>query len=95
MIQLYRVAIGIPLTVSAGAVLRIRQVGVQRRGHLPDQPDRHPGHAVAHPFLPAAPDKRQCDLCEFRVVCGPYEERRVKMKPVTRLAQLKKLRGMP
>src|SRR5882757_9131050 len=46
-------------------------------------------------FLPAAPDARECDWCDYKRVCGPYEERRVKMKPVARLAQLKKLRGMP
>ena len=32
------------------------------------------------PFLPAAPDSGQCDLCDFRVVCGPYEERRTARK---------------
>ena len=46
-------------------------------------------------FLPAAPDARECDWCDYKRVCGPYEERRVKMKPVARLAQLKKLREMP
>ena len=39
------------------------------------------GDAVARPFLPASPDKGQCDLCDFRVVCGPYEERRAARKP--------------
>ena len=36
--------------------------------------------AVAGPFLPAAPEKRQCDWCDYRVVCGPYEELRAARK---------------
>ncbi len=53
------------------------------------------GDAVAHPFLPAAPDKRQCDLCDFRVVCGPYEERRAARKPRRNLERLLALRAVP
>jgi hypothetical protein len=53
------------------------------------------GDAVAQPFLPAAPDKRQCDLCDFRVVCGPYEERRVARKPQGNLEPLLALRAVP
>lgn len=45
-------------------------------------------------FLPAAPDSRECDWCDYKRVCGPYEERRAGMKPKTRLASLKKLREM-
>jgi ATP-dependent helicase/nuclease subunit B len=53
------------------------------------------GDAIAHPFLPAAPDKRQCDRCDFRVVCGPYEERRVARKPRRNLQSLLALRAVP
>jgi RecB family exonuclease len=53
------------------------------------------GDAVAQPFLPAAPDKRECDLCEFHVVCGPYEERRAARKPQGKLEPLLALRAMP
>jgi ATP-dependent helicase/nuclease subunit B len=53
------------------------------------------GDAVAQPFLPAAPDKRQCDLCDFRVVCGPYEERRTARKPQGNLEPLLALRAVP
>jgi RecB family exonuclease len=53
------------------------------------------GEAVAQPFLPAAPDKRQCELCEFRAVCGPYEERRAARKPQANLGRLLALRAMP
>jgi hypothetical protein len=53
------------------------------------------GDAVARPFLPAAPDKRECDRCDFRVVCGPYEEVRSAVKPRGNLEPLLDLRGRP
>ena len=53
------------------------------------------GDAVAGPFLPASPDKGQCDLCDFRVVCGPYEERRAARKPQGNLEPLLALRALP
>ena len=46
-------------------------------------------------FFPAAPDDRECDWCDYKRVCGPYEERRSKIKPSARLKSLKKLREMP
>jgi len=47
-------------------------------------------------FLPAAPDDRECDWCDYKRVCGPYEERRSKIKPQKpRLDSLKRLRAMP
>lgn len=48
--------------------------------------------AVAAPFLPAAPDKRECEYCNYRSVCGPYEELRVSRKPRQRLEPLFALR---
>jgi len=53
------------------------------------------GDALSDPFLPAAPDRRECDLCDFRVVCGPYEERRSARKPQGRLEPLLALRELP
>jgi RecB family exonuclease len=53
------------------------------------------GDALSGPFLPAAPDRRECDLCDFRVVCGPYEERRSARKPQDRLEPLLSLRELP
>ena len=53
------------------------------------------GDAVARPFLPASPDKGQCDLCDFRAVCGPYEERRSARKPRGNLERLLALRALP
>ena len=49
---------------------------------------RHHRRRGRAPFLPAAPDKGQCDRCDFRVVCGPYEERRAARKPQRNLEPL-------
>src|SRR5580704_12081339 len=46
-------------------------------------------------FLPAAPDDRECDWCDYKRVCGPYEERRSRIKPKARLNSLTRLREMP
>jgi RecB family exonuclease len=53
------------------------------------------GQAIQRPFLPAAPDKRQCEWCDYRVVCGPYEEQRTARKPEETLEPLLTLREMP
>ena len=50
--------------------------------------------AIEGGFLPAAPAEGQCVWCDFRTVCGPYEEVRVGIKPKARLAELERLRGM-
>src|SRR5208283_1911562 len=31
-------------------------------------------------FFPAAPEPRECDWCNFRRVCGPYETQRMRIK---------------
>ncbi len=60
-------------------------------------------------FLPAAPEPRECDWCNFRRVCGPYEEQRMRIKAggiapngaatknkeAQRLVPLWNLRGQP
>ncbi len=51
--------------------------------------------AVARPFLPAAPDNRQCDVCDYRVVCGPHEERRTARKNQGGLEPLLAMRALP
>jgi hypothetical protein len=53
------------------------------------------GDAVAGPFLPAAPEKQQCDRCDYRVVCGPYEELRAARKPQGNLEPLLTVRAWP
>jgi RecB family exonuclease len=45
-------------------------------------------------FLPAAPDDRECEWCDYKRVCGPYEERRSRLKPKERLKPLFRLREM-
>ncbi|MDB4992687.1 MAG: ATP-dependent nuclease, subunit [Myxococcaceae bacterium] len=53
------------------------------------------GAALSSGFLPAAPDPAGygCEYCDFKVVCGPYEEHRTgKVKSQTPLAQLVTLR---
>ncbi len=51
--------------------------------------------AVGQPFLPAAPEKGTCQICNYRVVCGPYEELRVGRKPEGNLEPLLSLRSVP
>jgi CRISPR/Cas system-associated exonuclease Cas4 (RecB family) len=51
--------------------------------------------AIDNGFLPAAPQERACDFCDYNVVCGPYEELRTrKVKPQEQLAPLQKLRSL-
>lgn len=52
------------------------------------------GAALQRPFLPAAPEARGCDYCDYRVVCGPYEELRAAGKPQARLDGLQFVRGL-
>jgi CRISPR/Cas system-associated exonuclease Cas4 (RecB family) len=51
--------------------------------------------AIELAFLPAAPADRACTWCDFRSVCGPHEEERIKVKPRERLGDLDALRKMP
>jgi CRISPR/Cas system-associated exonuclease Cas4 (RecB family) len=51
--------------------------------------------AIELGFLPAAPAPRSCGWCDFRSVCGPFEEQRVLVKPKDRLGDLRALREMP
>jgi ATP-dependent helicase/nuclease subunit B len=53
------------------------------------------GRALSAGFLPAAPAKGACRWCDYRPVCGPYEELRTSRKPADRLADLTRLRSMP
>ncbi len=50
--------------------------------------------AVEQGFLVAAPAERACTWCDFRPVCGPREQERVKRKAADRLADLAALRSM-
>ena len=39
------------------------------------------GSALEHGFLPAVPAEGECKYCDFKQVCGPYEEIRTHVKP--------------
>ena len=51
--------------------------------------------AVDEGFLVPAPRQGACRYCDFREVCGPWEETRVKKKNQGKLADLLELRKMP
>jgi ATP-dependent helicase/nuclease subunit B len=53
------------------------------------------GQFVEQGFLPAAPQAGACALCDYRPVCGPYEEFRSKRKPLDRLDPLINIRNLP
>ena len=52
--------------------------------------------SIAGGFLPPAPAKDACGICDYRIVCGPYEERRLgkKDRHDERLELLTEIRGM-
>jgi ATP-dependent helicase/nuclease subunit B len=52
--------------------------------------------SIASGFLPPVPEKDACGFCDYRVVCGPYEERRAsraKNRQDERLDGLHEIRG--
>ena len=51
--------------------------------------------ALEEGFLPAAPGKDECRFCDYRPVCGPYEDLRVARKQKRRLGALNDLRLEP
>lgn len=51
--------------------------------------------ALEEGFLPAAPAKDECRYCDYRSICGPYEELRVARKQKRRLGALNDLRLEP
>jgi ATP-dependent helicase/nuclease subunit B len=51
--------------------------------------------AIELGFLPMAPANRACTWCDFRTVCGPHEEQRIRMKSADKLGDLLALRQMP
>jgi len=53
--------------------------------------DRH----IEDGFFPAAPQTGACGICDYRPVCGPYEEQRSKRKPPERLEPLVTIRNLP
>lgn len=51
--------------------------------------------AIGEGFLPAAPAEGACERCDYRRVCGPYEEQRLQRKRADRLQPLLALRRQP
>lgn len=51
--------------------------------------------AIHEGFLAPAPREGACRYCDFREVCGPWEETRVKKKDQGKLGDLLELRKMP
>jgi len=51
--------------------------------------------SIEEGFLPAAPQTGACSLCDYRAVCGPYEEQRVRRKEPGRLDPLIEIRHQP
>jgi len=51
--------------------------------------------AIESAFLPPAPREGACVWCDFRTVCGPYEERRFQRKDLVPLKDLLTLRAQP
>ena len=51
--------------------------------------------AIASGALPPAPRHDACAYCDFRPVCGPHEERRVRVKQGALLEKLLALRQEP
>ena len=52
-------------------------------------------HAIEEGFLPAAPQRGACVLCDYQAVCGPYEEQRAGRKQPDRLDALVQVRNLP
>jgi ATP-dependent helicase/nuclease subunit B len=50
---------------------------------------------IAAGDLPAAPDERACERCDYRAVCGPAEERRLRRKDRRSLSDVVALRELP
>ncbi len=51
--------------------------------------------ALTHGFLPAAPNRDACTYCDYKTVCGPYEQQRAMVKERRRLEGLVELRRHP
>ncbi len=51
--------------------------------------------AIKTGFFPAAPDSGECKWCDYRQICGPNVEARIRRKHPQRLISLNRLREMP
>jgi len=81
-------------TVAGGYVSRSVSLGETERRHgleVLEIVDR----AIETGVVLPAPRPGACTWCDFRAVCGPWEETRVKRKDPTKLADLEVLRRLP
>jgi RecB family exonuclease len=103
---LYSVAVtrALEMPVTSGRLFYCTAPGGFTDHEIPlNDTNRHAGieameivdRAIELGFLPVAPDSRACTWCDFRVVCGPHEEQRARMKSADKLGDLQALRGMP
>jgi ATP-dependent helicase/DNAse subunit B len=53
------------------------------------------GDAIGKGIFPPAPREGACPTCDFRPVCGPFEETRARRKDRALLAPLRELRELP
>ncbi len=90
--------------VESGMLFYCTQLGSYRNFQIPlDDETRQAAaqvlatidRAVEQGFLPAAPREQACAYCDYSLVCGPYEEMRLRRKQRARLAELETLRQMP
>ena len=51
--------------------------------------------SLSQGFVPAAPRADACTYCDYKIVCGPYEEIRIQRKRTDRLRLLEQLRSIP
>ena len=51
--------------------------------------------AIEKAFFPAAPREDACPSCDYRPICGPYEEIRVRKKSSQPLESLNRIRELP
>jgi ATP-dependent helicase/nuclease subunit B len=51
--------------------------------------------SLSQGFVPAAPRPDACTYCDYKIVCGPYEEMRIQRKRTDRLRLLEQLRSIP
>ena len=81
-------------TVAGGYATRSVSLGETERRHgleVLEIIDR----AIETGVLLPAPRRGACTWCDFRVVCGPWEEIRVLRKDKTKLVDLQVLRRLP
>jgi len=91
-------------TVESAQLSYCTQRGNYQRVEIPVTPDTRNRIArvlniiatsIDEGFLPAAPHKDACAQCDYRCVCGPHEELRIRRKKGDQLDALVDLRNMP